>query len=734
MILWRKGTMDWQTNGYNHLVNQDYEQAIALYEQAIAAEPEVKSHYWLMGLALLLQGQEAEAQLVWLMVMAEGEPEQVNCWTAELVQVLEAEAARQDELGSGEVAWAIRQHIRELCPDDMNNLLRILLFSIHLKTFDPEDIFTSGLLKGLQFQQAIVDEPLLLQTLESVLNLPIHPLMVDLVEAALPHCPNPDRFVKVVLIGSLKVAHFSKQPRLAARLAEFCLRAKPDNLEVLFELAPFYQKSQQYDQGIATARRAVELSDNLPNQVFASYLLLRGLMNAGGYWEEAIAVLQQHEALILQVIQARPVPLDLVSNSQLYATIYFFAYFRDEPKQNRWLQEQLYEICTANMQFHNQEAFERYQQRNLTARSQSNQQRLKIGYICHCFYEHSVGWLARWLIRHHDLDRFEVHLFFLNYQEMNDSVQQEYLQLADYAHTLGANRIEIADCIANSNIDILIDLDSITLDITCGVMSLKPAPIQVTWLGWDASGISTIDYFIADPYVLPEAAQEYYTEKIWRLPETYIAVDGFEVGVPTLRRDQLGIPDDAVVYLSAQRGYKRHRDTAQLQMKILKAVPNSYFLIKGLADQDAVKAFFTQLAEAAGVECDRLIFLPDVPSETIHRANLAIADIVLDTYPYNGATTTLETLWMGIPLVTRVGEQFAARNSYTMLKNVGVEEGISWTDEEYIEWGIRLGTDITLRQQVREKLRRSRQTSPLWNAKQFTREMERAYEQMWANR
>ena len=123
-----------------------------------------------------------------------------------------------------------------------------------------------------------------------------------------------------------------------------------------------------------------------------------------------------------------------------------------------------------------------------------------------------------------------------------------------------------------------------------------------------------------------------------------------------------------------------------------------------------------------------------MPSETIHRANLAIADVVLDTFPYNGATTTLETLWMGIPLVTRVGEQFAARNSYTMLKNVGIEEGIAWTDEEYVEWGIRLGTDAALRQQVREKLRRSRQTSPLWNAKQFTREMERAYEQMWANR
>ncbi len=112
---------------------------------------------------------------------------------------------------------------------------------------------------------------------------------------------------------------------------------------------------------------------------------------------------------------------------------------------------------------------------------------------------------------------------------------------------------------------------------------------------------------------------------------------------------------------------------------------------------------------------------------------LGIADVVLDTYPYNGATTTLETLWMGIPLVTRVGEQFAARNSYTMMMNAGITEGIAWTDEEYIEWGIRLGKDTKLRQEVAWKLRQSRQTAPLWNGKQFTREMEKAYEQMWAN-
>jgi predicted O-linked N-acetylglucosamine transferase (SPINDLY family) len=281
--------------------------------------------------------------------------------------------------------------------------------------------------------------------------------------------------------------------------------------------------------------------------------------------------------------------------------------------------------------------------------------------------------------------------------------------------------MEIAELISEDEIDILIDLDSITLSTACGILSAKPAPIQVTWLGWDASAMPTIDYYIADPYVLPESAQDYYPEKIWRLPQTYIAVDGFEVGVPTLRRDQLDVPSDAVIYFSVQRGLKYHPHTAMLQLKIVKEVPNSYFLIKGYGEREALDNFFIETAEAEGVSRDRLRFLQNAPSEEIHRANLGIADVILDTYPYNGATTTLETLWMGIPMVTRVGEQFSARNSYTMMMNAGISEGIAWTDEEYVEWGIRLGKDPGFAATNIVGNCAIRQTAPLWNAKQFTR-------------
>jgi predicted O-linked N-acetylglucosamine transferase (SPINDLY family) len=166
-------------------------------------------------------------------------------------------------------------------------------------------------------------------------------------------------------------------------------------------------------------------------------------------------------------------------------------------------------------------------------------------------------------------------------------------------------------------------------------------------------------------------------------------------------------------------------------MQILANVPHSYLLLKGIADEAGLRQSVLELAEKEGVAEERIKFLAGVPTEAQHRANMTIADVVLDTYPYNGATTTLEALWMGLPLVTRVGQQFFARYSYTMLVNAGITEGIAWSAEEYVEWGVRLGHDAALRQAISWKLKQSRHTAPLWNARAFTRDMEAAYWQMW---
>jgi predicted O-linked N-acetylglucosamine transferase (SPINDLY family) len=705
------------------LINGNYSQLASLYEQAIADEPEFISHYWHLGLAYLLQEQEEAAQTTWLLAMAEAEDEKTEQWAEELVQILDVEAQRQVEIKNIQLSWLIRQHIREIAPTKIQNLLHLIQLGIDLDKLTPENLEDWQVTALLQQAPAAeVDQDLLIKVLKKFLEFPLKETLA-LAEACITHYKNnPPAFINGIMPLAVKLAYQVDRPDFAADLANLCLQLDSEHPEALRHLSCFYSKAGCHQQAIETAKHFLSNCISPAWQVQASYLLLRALFSAGS-WLDIEPITQRHKSLLSELLQNSDEISHLQIDSHILTANFFLPYIEDRPQENRPLQNQISQLFQKNFQAANSDIIQL-----LKTNSCEVTKKLKIGYVAHTLKGHSVGWLSRWLFQYYDREAFQTNLYLL-YQSPED--HRWFREQVDCVHNFGAEPQAIATKIKEDQIDILVDLDSLTLDTTCQVMALKPAPVQATWLGWDASGLPAIDYYIADPYVLPENAQEYYSETIWRLPQTYIAVDGFEVGVPTLRREHLEIPPDAVTYLSSQTGYKRHPDAVRLQMRILKQVPNSYFLIKGKADKTAIEQFFSKIAEEEGVNPDRLKFLPRDPSEFVHRANLTIADMVLDTYPYNGATTTLETLWMGIPLVTRVGKQFAARNSYTFMMNVGVTEGIAWTDEEYVEWGVKLGRDPMLRQQISWKLRQSRQTSPLWNAQQFTREMEKAYKQMW---
>ncbi|MCU0549198.1 MAG: tetratricopeptide repeat protein [Leptolyngbya sp. Prado105] len=725
----------WQQQAHEYLIQGRYDRAATLYEQAIESEPDIKSYYWHYGLLLLLQGEEAEAQTTWLFALSEVDPDQVEQCNVELIQVLQTEAERREFLRDYSMAWAIRQHIREIAADDINNLWHLVKLSIEIGLFTSNIFEEIGLIQQIQVERPQFDPVLALKVIEQILGqfLPSSEIL-NLIEACKTKISPPKAWHDVIIPAAFRLGYDLRKPKEAAGLLEIVLTIQ-DEPDLLGDLAMFYQNDNDYDRGIAAAKRRLEVMDSLPDKIFSSHLLLRGLLGAGGLWEEAIAASEQHFDLLQALIDQQPTDIHPGRVRRLFNSGYHLVYFKDQPEKWRSLQNQLMDFCQRNMQLEVAEQVKKFQFTERVQAWQKNPTRpLRIGYLSHCMAFHSVGWLARWLFKHHKHDHFEIYGYFINYKEEFDPVQDMFSDNVDHVRkiTSSMHGIDIANLIYQDEIDILIDLDSITLDLTCQVFALKPAPIQATWLGWDASGIPAIDYFIADPYVLPESADSYYSEKIWRLPETYIAVDGFEVDAPTLRREDFSIPDDAVIFLTAQRGYKRHRDTAKMQMQIIKEVPNSYLLIKGFADEKSVQNFFLEIADEVGVAHDRLRFPKTDPLVPAHRANLALADIVLDTFPYNGATTTLETLWREIPIVTRVGEQFAARNSYGMMMNVGVTEGIAFSDREYIEWGVRLGTDAALRQSVVSKLHQSKRSAPLWNGKQFAREMEQAYKQMWA--
>ena len=719
------------------LLHKDYTQISDFYEELINVDSGLTINYFYLGLALLLQNKEEEAKTAWGLGLQKASS--TDSASKELVDILEQESARQEDLREYQIAWNIRQNIRQISPSRYDNLAKICILSLHLQTFNIEILTELGFIKVATSDQELNDDLLLKFLVVYVGNyIAKEPSLLEgcleLIYSCVPYFQN-----KQICIQALTLVALKYSIDMGLKLINTFLKVYPNEREATLPcLSTLYIINREYDKAIQVAREIVlECPQNILQQASSTYGLLFALMERGGNWQELESTFEELRSFHCQIVEQY---LEMAPSADLClplcVTPFFAPYFEDAPKVNHALQNQILHLFASTVKSAFSGVMQSFQAKQTVRKQSKKTQKIKIGYLTTSLRQHSVGWLARSLFQHFDHESFEVYGYFPEYKQGRDFLEEWYVSRMDFVFRQGVeyfsdSSVLLAEQINHHEIDILVDVDSLTSSINLNVLALKPAPIQVSWLGWNASGLSTVDYYIVDPYVLPEDAQEYYSERIWRLPNTYIATDGFECSTITIRRHDLGIPYDAITYFCSQRGYKRHPETVKAQLQIIRQVPNSYFLVKGLADENLIQKFFYELAESEGVDQERLVFLPYAKSENEHRANMAIADVVLDTYPYNGATTTMETLWMGIPMVTQVGEQFAARNSYTMMMNVGVTEGIAHNVEEYINWGVRFGTDESLRRDVAWKLRQSRQTSPLWNGRQFAKDMENAYKQMW---
>ncbi len=697
-------------------------QSSEFYEAAIAVDETIVSNYWYVGLSYLLTGREDDAQAAWFVPLSEATEIEAEIYTTELLEILEQEAVYQAQIPDLETAWLIRQHSWMLNPNRVDNILQLIFISSKLDLLTSESLIEWQIEDLLKTTTDRIEDDLLEETIGALTRKVTNDLGLDIIKACLNLFSEESRptVIRKLVVLAFRVFHQQRLGLYSVKLAEICQSFLPNDLDTNQVLSSLYSGVELHAKAIDTAEHGYTLASNQFEQLFGSYMVQKSYLTAGnwnGYQERA----ELHRNLQQETIDDAPT----FQHQSLIVSSFFIPYVEDNPDLNRPLQNKISKIYQDNLVSSTLDSeFEELSLKKKTGV-------LRIGYLASTLKEHSVGWLSRWLMHYHDREKFQIFNYCVNQSSDNTFNHKWFRDKVDVSYYFN-NPVEIVAQIKADKIDILIDLDSITFDLSCMVMAYKPAPVQATWLGLDASGIPAIDYFIVDSYVVPDDAQSYYQEKLWKLPQTYLAVDGFEVGIPTLKRKDLDIADDAIIYFSSQSGYKRHPDNIRCQLKIIKNVPNSYLLIKGRSDPEMIRNLFGRIAEEEGVSLDRLRFLDGAPDELTHRANLGIADIVLDTFPYNGATTTLETLWMGIPMVTQVGKQFAARNSYTFMLNAGIEEGIAWSQEEYVEWGIKLGLDRDLRDKITGKLRSGRTTAPVWNAKQFTLNMEQAYREMWA--
>jgi len=288
----------------------------------------------------------------------------------------------------------------------------------------------------------------------------------------------------------------------------------------------------------------------------------------------------------------------------------------------------------------------------------------------------------------------------------------------------------LAEQVREDAIDILIDLSGHTSHSRLPMFAWKPAPVQMTWLGYLATtGVSAIDYLLADPLVLPEALEGAFTERIVRMPKSYLCFTQPEHDAPVAALPAL--TEGAVTFGSFNNFNKLNEVVLDLWARILREVPDSRLLIKTrqLADpkmQERVASFFAE----RGVAADRLRLFGHVSPEA-HLAMYGQVDIALDPFPYPGITTTVEALWMGVPVLSLAGDSFMGRQGVGLLTHVGLEDWIAADTDDYLRRAVRHAADLQALGQVRSELRARLQASPVFDRKGFAADFEAVLRQVW---
>jgi predicted O-linked N-acetylglucosamine transferase (SPINDLY family) len=357
--------------------------------------------------------------------------------------------------------------------------------------------------------------------------------------------------------------------------------------------------------------------------------------------------------------------------------------------------------------------------------------RIRIGYFSADFHGHATGYLAAELFEIHDRSRFELIAFSFGPEDTGEMRQRLRAAFDQFIDVRNLSDRAVAAFASKLEIDIAVDLKGFTTDSRTGIFALRPAPVQVSYLGYPGTmGADFIDYLIADRVLIPAASRRCFAEKIAYLPNSYqVNGRGRQVADRTFTRSELGLPEAAFVFCCFNNNYKINPATFDSWMRLLKRVAGSVLWL--FEDNAGAAANLRREAAARGVDPERIIFagrmaLPE------HLARHRLADLFLDTLPCNAHTTASDALWAGLPVVTQIGETFAGRVAASLLTALGLPELIAPTAQAYEELAFELAVDAGKRAAITRKLADNRLTTPLFDAALFARHIEAAYAAMHA--
>ncbi|MGZ5130374.1 MAG: O-linked N-acetylglucosamine transferase, SPINDLY family protein [Caldimonas sp.] len=355
--------------------------------------------------------------------------------------------------------------------------------------------------------------------------------------------------------------------------------------------------------------------------------------------------------------------------------------------------------------------------------------RLRIGYLSADFHRHATSQLLAQMLESHDRSRFEVTLLSTGRDDRSDLRQRICASSEHFEELRGRSYEATARRIRELGIDLLVDLKGATHDTLLPVLAQRPAPLQVTWLGFPGTtGALYIDYFIGDPVVTPLADAAHFSERIAQLPLCYQPNDAHRVLPQPSSRAEWGLPAWATVLCGFHQAYKISAVVFDEWCRLLHELPNAVLWL--LQWNGNVQATLTAAAAERGIGPGRLVFAPLLPLQD-HLSRLACADVFLDAWPCNAHTTAGEALWCGVPLVTLQGATFAQRVASSLLHAVDLDELVCPDIESYHRTALALASEPTRRSQLASHLVAQRSASPLFDGARFARDIEALYERMW---
>ncbi len=356
--------------------------------------------------------------------------------------------------------------------------------------------------------------------------------------------------------------------------------------------------------------------------------------------------------------------------------------------------------------------------------------RITVGYLCGEFREQATSVLMCGVFENHDKERFRLIGFDNGWDDGSRYRRRIDRSFDEMVEIRRSSDLETAQLVRRMNVDILVNLNGYFGEPRLGVFAYRPSPLAVNYLGFPGTiGASYIDYLIADRVVIPEASRRHYTERIVHLPNSYQANDRQrQISSRPVNRAEFGLPEHAFVYCCFNNTYKITPATFDAWMRILGRVPGSVLWM--LDDNPAATANLVEEAARRGVGTERLVFSRRLPLPE-HLARHALADLFLDTLPYNAHTTASDALWAGLPVLTRTGTTFPGRVGASLLNAIGLPELVTPTAHEYEARAVELAADAQKLRAIRDKLARNRLIEPLFDTQRFTRHLESAYKLMF---